>query len=329
MRCPVVSGGWLGRCRDTIPSALNDLLADRESKVAVLLGSGLGRYALPKPLPTGTQLRDLALAHLKLPEDVSLPLDHALQYILNQEHLPGLLRFVRKHIQGREWSGTHALMAGLACSQYWSTNWDPLLQEAARAIGRPLDVVTRAENVELGVGNRRLFLPHGSLDDPKQIVATTTDLLNWSKGSRLGGWHPLIQSLFRDYTVIIVGFSLSDVNFQTAYFGPLFDRSQQDGGPMHYLVRPGINDHAKEYWKKFGITCVDAGAEELAVGLTMAGGGLQETDETTWDYIVSAYHGCTVQKARELILKTRTSSGLGSNKAAAIKCCRVTRGTYA
>lgn len=105
------------------------------------------------------------------------------------------------------YSLTHALLAGLPVSEFVTTNYDQLFEQAAKDAGRPVAVLPyrSAENE-----GRWLLKLHGDVDAPQDVVITRDDYLGYTAGR--GALAGIVQALLITRQMVFVGFSLRDEN---------------------------------------------------------------------------------------------------------------------
>ena len=105
------------------------------------------------------------------------------------------------------------LIAQLPIDEYWTSNFDSLLQEAAG------DVHVYAKDEDLALllepGHGRIYKMHGSLDPPGELVLTRDDYETYSFT------HPrfwkLLQAHFLTKTLLFVGIGFSDPNLDLVF----------------------------------------------------------------------------------------------------------------
>lgn len=114
-------------------------------------------------------------------------------------------------VQPSRYSLTHALLASLRTPEAVTTNFDSLYEQAYRAGGRPLTVMS---GEKLGRGHPWLLKLHGSVEDGRgEIVLTRQHYqdLAEQRGALLG----LLQAMLLTRHMLFVGYSLSDEDFHT------------------------------------------------------------------------------------------------------------------
>ena len=108
----------------------------------------------------------------------------------------------------------HRLLAELPIDEYWTTNYDPLVE---RAIGDPHIFANDEELATASVerGQRRVNKMHGSIDPAGPLILTRTDYENYPNT------HPrfwqLLQAQFLTKTFLFLGFSFTDPNLELVF----------------------------------------------------------------------------------------------------------------
>lgn len=157
----------------------------------------------------------------------------------------------------------HRLIVRLPISDFWTTNYDALIEQADPV----LDVVEHDEALALRrSGDRRLYKMHGSIpwqaSSPvggrDQLVITRNDYERYAEATHPRLWR-LLQAQFLTSSFLFVGFSFDDPNFGEIFrmirraigVGPLMrhyalmKRPDHDGGEFEARARDlegsGIN----------------------------------------------------------------------------------------
>lgn len=128
-------------------------------------------------------------------------------------------------------------LARLPIRDYWTTNYDTLIEDALKETGRPVDVRASEGSLALrpGPGAALVYKMHGSITAPNDIVIATDDyeLFRRNRGSFL----PLLQGQLTTSTFLFVGMSLTDPNVRHVL--SLIRERFPDQPPQHYaIVRP-------------------------------------------------------------------------------------------
>ena len=108
----------------------------------------------------------------------------------------------------------HRLLAQLSIDEFWTTNFDPLLE---RATGNAYVFAKDAElaSVRVEPGRRRVNKMHGSIEPPGPLVLTRNDYEQYPTT------HPrfwqLPQAQFLTQTFLFLGFSFTDPNLELVF----------------------------------------------------------------------------------------------------------------
>ncbi|MBX4266217.1 SIR2 family protein [Clostridium estertheticum] len=134
-----------------------------------------------------------------------------------------------------------------------TTNYDELLEEAARNKGMFYDVVSKDKDLPYTLNNKMIIKMHGDLKN-KNIVLKEDDYLSYFNNFKL--IQNYIKALISTYTILFVGYSISDINvkyifqwvkdilgndFQQAYFLKVDDSKKNDQIEFDYYKNRGIN----------------------------------------------------------------------------------------
>lgn len=123
----------------------------------------------------------------------------------------------------------------------WTTNYDRLVERAFAAIGRPIDVISGANDLSLRAtpGAARLYKMHGSVDRLDNIVVSTDDYELYR--TRRGAYLPLLQAHLTSMSMLFIGLSFTDPNVRHVL--SLIRESFTEAPPEHFaVVRPPKSD---------------------------------------------------------------------------------------
>lgn len=142
-------------------------------------------------------------------------------------------------------------------SKIHTTNYDTLLENVYKdncyVIKQDKDFRNLPKDKAL------IFKPHGDFDNPDSIIISRSDYDSWFKGERL---EMLWQELERDatsMTLLFMGYSLSDTNFQ--YVLKRIKQKLNGITHTHYLVAPGWQSAKVRKLKPYRIKYYDGTGE--------------------------------------------------------------------
>jgi len=128
-------------------------------------------------------------------------------------------------------------LARLPIRDYWTTNYDVLIEDALKEIGRPADVRASEGSLSLrpSSGAAQVYKMHGCVTAPSDIVIATDDYELFRR--KRGSFLPLLQGQLTTSTFLFVGMSLTDPNVRHVL--SLIRERFPDQPPQHYaIVRP-------------------------------------------------------------------------------------------
>ncbi len=103
----------------------------------------------------------------------------------------------------------HKKIISLGLNNLITTNWDDLFEKAIYEDGAFFDVIKDDKDIGYSTGFSKIVKMHGSLDY-KNIVFKESDYLDYSSNFPL--IENFVKSTFSTDTVLLVGYSLSDIN---------------------------------------------------------------------------------------------------------------------
>lgn len=122
-----------------------------------------------------------------------------------------------------------------------TTNWDSAFETHCRA--RPF--VVDEDYAYYDLPGRKVFKIHGSVNNVSTIVATQEDYVRQEAAFANSAMGSTLKHLLATQTVIFVGFSLTDPDFQSIYRSLLQGLGR--ARPPAYLVGPFENSLAEEF----------------------------------------------------------------------------------
>lgn len=106
----------------------------------------------------------------------------------------------------------HQILASLPIRTYWTTNYDPLLEDALRAAGKTPDVKFSVASLATTLHRRDavVYKMHGDVSSPDQAVLTKDDYEAYSSTHQL--FSTALQGDLVSKTFLFIGFSFTDPN---------------------------------------------------------------------------------------------------------------------
>ncbi|WP_292489057.1 SIR2 family protein [Methanoculleus sp. 10] len=244
---------------------LNDLVSEiRERRVVLWVGSGFSRYA---GYPTGTKLAEIIKSHASDTEIKHLKQVHRLDEVAQEfVSLKGsrdeLLEILRDTFKKDPISTEYHEMIALLphFEQIITTNYDTLFE---RVYGTGINVIVTDEQIRRVVaGNKvNLFKIHGDIDQPDTILITADDYVDFFSDEKNGLLWNEIRSITSKYTILFIGYSLSDINVKYI-LKEIFSKLNVED-VKSYLIVPGLPEHTQNEWReKYGLKYIDLSAEE-------------------------------------------------------------------
>ncbi|MHB8240777.1 MAG: SIR2 family protein [Solirubrobacteraceae bacterium] len=154
-------------------------------------------------------------------------------------------------------STPHVELVNLAASQVYTTNFDDLIEESYRALGRPVSLIAIARDVALADPERTHVVKyHGDLRHEDTLVLTESQYY-----TRLEFESPMDLKLRSDLlgrAVLFIGYSFSDINIRVIWFKLMQTMKQvpeKDRLPS-YIVRLRSNPVLDRLYEAVGLTTI-------------------------------------------------------------------------
>jgi hypothetical protein len=176
-------------------------------ELALFAGAGIGAAAgLPTWRQLVQELAELCALDSRLREGLSsLPPQDAAALLARELGQERLAEYVRERFAARRYALVHALLAGLPVQELVTTNYDPLLEQAAAGAGRDLRVLP----FDLAVpGHPWLLKLHGDASHPEGVVLTREHYLH--EGHYRAALSGVMHTLLLTRHVLFVGASMLD-----------------------------------------------------------------------------------------------------------------------
>jgi len=109
-------------------------------------------------------------------------------------------------------TANHKLLAALPIRTYWTTNYDTLLEDALKGVGKLPDVKITVENLATTLPRRDavVYKMHGDISQPEKAVVTKDDYEAYNRDRHL--FSTALQGDLVSKTFLFVGFSFNDPN---------------------------------------------------------------------------------------------------------------------
>ncbi|MEV9639802.1 SIR2 family protein [Mammaliicoccus sciuri] len=150
----------------------------------------------------------------------------------------------------------HSLLLELQPNHFITTNYDELIEDAAREKGIFFDVVSKDEDLPFTPNNNMIIKMHGDLKN-KNIVLKEDDYLTYSNEFKLIEHY--IKALLSTHVILFVGYSLKDYNVKLI-FQWVKDILKKDFQPAYFLnidEKPDIDLLEYNYYKNRGINILN------------------------------------------------------------------------
>ncbi|WP_323586241.1 SIR2 family protein [Aliarcobacter butzleri] len=143
----------------------------------------------------------------------------------------------------------HKTIVNLEVKNLITTNWDELFEKAMYEDGKFFDIIKDEEDIGYTTGFSKLIKMHGSIDK-KNIVFKESDYLNYSSNFPL--IENYVKSVFSTDTVLLVGYSLNDINVKQIISWINFQ--SKNIKPIYFLKVDAEFDYLEfEYYKSKNI----------------------------------------------------------------------------
>lgn len=183
----------------------------KHGNAVIFLGSGLSCKA---GYPAWKDLLKEEAESLKLNAEKELnDLPTLAQYIENKKKRKTINdKIKRSFSEKKEITDTHKILSSLPINQYWTTNYDSLIEDTFEF--RNIKTVIYADDKDLSKkqGDAKVFIfkMHGTYDDPKTAIVTKSDY------ERYFNTHEMFLAHFKtslsSKTFLFIGYSFSDLN---------------------------------------------------------------------------------------------------------------------
>ncbi|HDZ3738642.1 TPA: SIR2 family protein [Vibrio vulnificus] len=140
--------------------------------------------------------------------------------------------------------------------KFMTTNYDLLLEKQVLD-GLPVTSYAIGYPIHRQPKGTQVYHVHGSVKYPKKMIVTADDYYRFI--NRPDYFSHKVETLFEENTVVIIGYSLGDINFKSI-LNKLRSNRQHDINRQHlfYLSRSVVDQHIKDYYdRSYGLRVID------------------------------------------------------------------------
>ncbi|MCJ0600250.1 SIR2 family protein, partial [Enterococcus cecorum] len=149
----------------------------------------------------------------------------------------------------------HDLILKIAPKHIITTNYDSLMEQAARKKGLSYNVLAKDTDIPYVSSNRYIIKMHGDLQN-KNIVLKESDYQDYEQNFPM--ISTLIKSLIMNSTILFIGYSLNDSTFNAIY--RMISNSLASHARHSYFYTPEYQkDLLVTYYKNKGIHVISNG----------------------------------------------------------------------
>lgn len=173
----------------------------------------------------------------------------------------------------------HTLLAYLAFSAYFTTNYDVLLERALQSARRPVcRIIEDADVARAKSAPVPVVKLNGCVTRPDTLVAAEDEFIPLAERAPI--MEALTKTELANKTVLFVGFALSDPHFAALYQG--MRRTLGDYAPRSFAVVQDADEYRRAYWEALGVELI---AADLTEALRALARSAQRAPETSRVYV--------------------------------------------
>lgn len=188
------------------------LKALEEENAAVFAGAGL---SVERGYVNWSELmrdiaKDLGLSVDKETDLIAVAQYHTNKFQGNRTKLDDLL--IKEFTKDAKPSRNHELIAALPVAAVWTTNYDTLIEDAFKLIGKQADKVITVQNLAQTTLRKDVvvYKMHGDISQPQDAILTKDDYENYNE--KRGLFTIKLQGDLVSKTFLFLGFSFTDPN---------------------------------------------------------------------------------------------------------------------
>ena len=222
--------------------------AERDKRLVFFVGAGA---SIPSGMPSWKEAIEIIKERMDVaPQDdfLKVPQYYYVQY--GKRDYTRLMREVFKHKKMLSPNDIHHEIFKFQVSTIVTTNYDYLLEEAAKATYRVVDVISRDSDLVYGFAESKIIKMHGDFGHDN-FVLKEEDYLNYAQNFRLLAAY--IKALIAGNTLVFIGYSFNDPDLKQifSWVKEILGRDM----PRSYMIvadRP-YSEMEVKYFKAFGI----------------------------------------------------------------------------
>ena len=233
--------------------------AERDKRLVFFVGAGA---SIPSGMPSWKEAMEIIRERMDVATQndfLKIPQYYYVQY--GKRDYTRLMREVFKHKKMLSPNDIHHEIFKFQVSTIVTTNYDYLLEEAAKATYRVVDVISRDSDLVYGFAESKIIKMHGDFEHDN-FVLKEEDYLNYAQNFRL--LTAYIKALIAGNTLVFIGYSFNDPDLKQ-----IFSWVKEILGsdmPRSYMIvadRP-YSEMEVNYFKAFGIELLYAARKIIA-----------------------------------------------------------------
>ncbi|MBN2605122.1 MAG: SIR2 family protein [Bacilli bacterium] len=183
----------------------------KDCNAAIFLGSGLSSLA-GYPSWAGLLQEEAKKIKLDVKKEIN-DLPTLAQYIENVKKRKSLSDKIKTTFSNKMGiTETHKILSSLPIAQYWTTNYDSLIEDTFEFRNTKTIVYTDEQNLAQKQGDAKVFIykMHGTYTNPNRAIITKTDYEKYFNTHEMFLAH--FKASLSNKTFLFIGYSFSDIN---------------------------------------------------------------------------------------------------------------------
>ena len=227
--------------------------------VAIMVGAGFSRSAattqdINKKMPVWANLAEKIVQELGEEEHTdALRLAQIYQDYFGKQTLYDLLK---NEIDDEIWQPAelYQQLLTLPWTEVLTTNWDTLLERAARDIHEPIyDIVNKQEDLAC-CHSPRIVKLHGTINLSSDLIFTQEDYRHYPK--KYGIFVNFVRQVFVENELCLIGFSGDDPNF-LQWIGWVRDNLQSNARRIYLVGALNLSSAKRKYLESLNVAPID------------------------------------------------------------------------